>query len=81
MNFALSNLADEADAGAVIAQLEETIGKLTKDIGALEGRLNNTGYVERAPEHLVNETRDQLAQKKAERDDLAARLDSLKANS
>ncbi|MCA9293340.1 MAG: valine--tRNA ligase [Phycisphaerales bacterium] len=59
----------EADAGALKAQLEETIKKLMKDVGALEGRLNNKGYTDKAPAHLVQQTRDQLQQKQ---DELAA---------
>lgn len=33
---------------------------LEKSIGGLEGRLANKSYTEKAPEHLVNETREQL---------------------
>ena len=58
----------QADAGALKAQLEEAIVKLTKDVAALEGRLNNKGYADRAPAQLVQQTRDQLQQK---RDELA----------
>jgi hypothetical protein len=41
----------------------------------LEGRLNNPGYAQRAPEKLVQQTRDELGAKQAERDLVRATLD------
>jgi len=58
-------------------RLTEQIAGLDKDIKALEGRLNNPGYVDKAPEHMVNETRAQLAAKQSERDAAAKSLDGL----
>ncbi|MGE5609588.1 MAG: valine--tRNA ligase [Bacillota bacterium] len=40
--------------------------ELTKQIGALKGRLANKAYAEKAPAHLVQQTRDQLAEAEAE---------------
>jgi valyl-tRNA synthetase len=40
--------------------------ELEKAIGAMEGRLANKGYTDKAPPHLVQQTRDQLAEAKAE---------------
>jgi len=45
--------------------LEERLATTHKDIQALEGRLSNANYVEKAPAKLVEETKDQLEEKKA----------------
>ena len=39
--------------------------KLTKEIGGLEGRLNNEAFVAKAPEKVVAEQRARLADAKA----------------
>ncbi|MGP1310068.1 MAG: valine--tRNA ligase [Phycisphaerales bacterium] len=67
----LSDLVDAADPGAAGAErgrLEAKLADLDKSIAALEGRLANPGYAERAPAHLVQQTRDQLAAQQADRD-------------
>ena len=48
----------DAERGRLTKRFEE----LEKSRGALQGRLNNKGYVEKAPAHLVQQTRDQLAE-------------------
>jgi valyl-tRNA synthetase len=48
------------DIDAERARLEKGIDKATKDVGALERRLSNPRYVDRAPAHVVKETRDKL---------------------
>ncbi|MFU8827857.1 MAG: hypothetical protein ACNA8P_00305, partial [Phycisphaerales bacterium] len=58
-------------------QLEESRAKLAKDIAALEGRLANKGYTDKAPAHLVEETRKQLEQKKSELAAVTKRLEEL----
>jgi valyl-tRNA synthetase len=73
----LSDLADQVDAGAERERLSKLIADLDKSIGALEGRLANPGYADRAPKHLVDQTRDQLAKAKGERDAAAASLQRL----
>jgi valyl-tRNA synthetase len=40
--------------------------ELSKQIGAMKGRLANPGYIAKAPPHLVKQTQDQLAQAEAE---------------
>ncbi len=49
-------------------RLDKRLVDVRKNVAALSGRLNNEGYVQRAPAHLVQQTRDQLeaAQKEAE---------------
>ncbi len=54
------------DANAEAQRLEARRAELEKDVAALESRLNNRGYVEKAPAHLVQQTRDELAEKQRE---------------
>lgn len=75
--YALSNLADALDPAAERASLEIQVTKLDKEIAALSGRLNNPGYAQKAPPKLVEESKAQLAQKEAERDAAARRLQEL----
>ncbi len=62
----ISGLTDEVDAGAERARLEKKVEDLSKSIAALEGRLNNPGYADKAPAKLVQQTRDQLTAQQAE---------------
>jgi valyl-tRNA synthetase len=59
--IALSEMVDAADQGAEIDRLTKKAGELRGQIGGLEGRLSNKGYVDNAPAHLIVETRAQLA--------------------
>ena len=72
----LSDMVDAADAGAERDRLTKLADELRGQIGGLGGRLGNAGYVDNAPEHLVQETRDQLAAAEA---DLQATLSALQA--
>lgn len=45
--------------------LEKRLAQTKIEVGGLEGRLSNPNYVEKAPEHLVEESRQQLEEKKA----------------
>ncbi|MBL8745133.1 MAG: class I tRNA ligase family protein [Phycisphaerae bacterium] len=74
---ALSNLVDAAEPSDEKARLTEALARLEKDIGVIEGRLNNPGYAAKAPPHLVEETRQSLSKKQAERDAMRARLADL----
>ncbi|MBL8990188.1 MAG: valine--tRNA ligase [Phycisphaerae bacterium] len=73
----LSGAVEALDAGAERERLEKLITELEKSIGALEGRLANPGYAQRAPAKLVEESRQQLEAKKAERDAARASLGRL----
>jgi len=77
VEHSLSGLADELDAGAQRERLEKELADLDASIHALEGRLSNPGYTEKAPAHLVEQTRAELAQKQQDRGSLAAALDAL----
>jgi valyl-tRNA synthetase len=64
----LSDLADAVDAASERARLSKLIADLEKSIATLDGRLSNPGYADKAPAHMVQQTRDQLTKAKAERD-------------
>jgi valyl-tRNA synthetase len=49
------------DADEEKKRVEKAISEKEKSINALKGRLSNEKYVSKAPEKLVQETRDQLA--------------------
>jgi len=70
-------LHDQLDADAEKTRLSKRREEVSKSIKALEGRLNNKGYTEKAPAHLVRQTRDQLADAKAELEKLEAELKAL----
>ncbi|MFG0327118.1 MAG: valine--tRNA ligase [Phycisphaerales bacterium JB037] len=72
--LALGNLRDAVDAGAERARLEKHIDQLQSSIAALEKRLSNPGYTDKAPAHLVQQTRDELDSTRGE---LAASLEAL----
>lgn len=59
----LSDLTDAVDTGAEKDRLMTELAAIEKSVSALEGRLANPGYAERAPAHLVQQTRDELAAK------------------
>ncbi|MCE7974345.1 MAG: valine--tRNA ligase [Leptolyngbya sp. PLA1] len=74
--YRLSNLADQIDAGAEKDRLTRLVADLTKSKATLEGRLANPGYAQKAPPHMVQQTKDQLAKAEAE---LAAASTALEA--
>ena len=59
-------LADIIDVAEEKARLEKALGKLAKEMGGLRGRLNNPKFVASAPEEVVVESRELLAQKEEE---------------
>ena len=63
--FALP-LADIIDVEEEKARLEKSLGKLQKEIGGLKARLDNPKFAESAPEEVVSEARDNLAQREDE---------------
>jgi valyl-tRNA synthetase len=84
VEYRLSDLADPAaagetgvDTGAEKARLEKLIADLDKSIGTLEGRLSNPGYAQKAPPHMVQQTKDQLDKAKTERQAAATTLAGL----
>ena len=75
--YRLSDLADAVDASVEKERLTKELEDLNKSIAGLEGRLSNPGYTDKAPEHLVNQTRAELEQKIQDRDSMKASLDKL----
>ncbi|MCR9076960.1 MAG: class I tRNA ligase family protein, partial [bacterium] len=75
--YQLSNLADALDAGAERERLEKELASIEKNMKGIQGRLSNPGYVDKAPEHLVQQTRDQLAQLEKDHAATKAALDKL----
>jgi len=75
----LSGLAGDvkADSRAERAHLEATLAELEKSIATLEKRLSNPGYTDKAPAHLVQQTRDQLTKLQSERDAAKTSLERL----
>jgi len=69
--FALS-LAGVIDVEAEQARLDKETAKVTKEIEGIDGRLCNAGFIERAPEKVVTET-------KARREELGKQLEKLGA--
>jgi valyl-tRNA synthetase len=59
-------IADLIDVAEEKARLEKVLAKLGKEIGGLKGRLSNPKFVESAPEEVVDETRENLAQREEE---------------
>ena len=58
-------------------KLSQQLEKLKNEIYALEKRLSNKGYVDKAPANLVQETRDSLADKKRESTHIAEEINSI----
>jgi valyl-tRNA synthetase len=75
--FRLSELADAVDAGAERARLTRACEELTKSITTLESRLANPGYAQRAPAHLVEQTRQQIITLQSELAAAQAALDAI----
>ena len=59
------------------ARLQADLGNLEKQLGALEGRLGNPGFVERAPAHVVEAERAKGDEWRARRDLLRTRIEAL----
>ena len=49
-------------------------GELQKEIQTYEGRLANPGYAQKAPPHMVEETKTKLAKAKEELSAVTSRL-------
>ncbi len=70
-------LAGVIDFGAEKARLEKELEKTAKDIASIDGRLNNAGFVAKAPPAVIEETRErreELDQKAGQVKQAIARL-------
>lgn len=70
-------LHDLVDSEEEKVRLTKLIGEAQKQVKGLQGRLSNKSYTDKAPEKLVQQTRDQLAARQAELDSLQQQLSSL----
>ncbi|MBI1181814.1 MAG: valine--tRNA ligase [Alphaproteobacteria bacterium] len=73
-------LADVIDFDAEKARLRKEIDKASKEMAGIDGRLNNPGFVSKAPEHVVEEQRerrDEIAQLVGTLHQAIARLEAL----
>ena len=75
--YRLSNMADAVDDDAERERLTKQRADLEKSIGALKGRLSNPGYTDKAPAHLVEQTRGTLAAAEADLAAVIAALENL----
>ena len=69
--------APTVDRGEERARLRAQIAKLEAEIARSQTKLDNTGFVERAPQAVIDKERAKLAGYLADRDELDARLLSL----
>ena len=69
---------DSIDLTPIITKLERQDEKLQKEIGKLNGMLNNERFVANAPEDVLEKNRTQLADASAKREKVLEQLSSLK---
>ena len=65
------------DVPALCAKLEKNLSKVEKEIASLSGRLNNPGFVNKAPETVIQGAKDSLAEAEAQQVILRERLQRL----
>jgi valyl-tRNA synthetase len=71
-------LAGLIDVQKEIERLEAELRRNDAEIARAGGKLNNKGFVEKAPRHVVEEERAKLEQYRGVREKLAERLASLR---
>ena len=74
--FALP-LADVIDVDAEKARLTRDIGKVEGEIKKISGKLGNQGFLDKAPEAVIEENKARLAEEEARRDKLQSALTRL----
>ncbi len=70
-------LAGLVDLEQEIARLHKAIAETEHEIQRAEGMLANEAFVTKAPEHVVQQQRDRLAEQQERRARLEARLQAL----
>ena len=65
------------DIDAEKARLDKALGKLEKEAGSIRGRLNNQGFVAKAPAHVIEQAKEQLADLEQTIEKTKASLDRL----
>lgn len=70
-------LAGLFDAAKELARLTKQEAKLVKELSQLEGRLNNKSFVDKAPEAVVAEVREQAAELRGKLEAVQAKMQQL----
>ena len=70
-------LASLVDPEKEKARIQKEIERVSSDIARANGKLNNQGFVSKAPAHVVEEERGKLASAKEMLGKLRERLDAL----
>jgi valyl-tRNA synthetase len=70
---------DSIDLSSIISKLEKQDEKLQKEIGKLNGMLNNEKFVANAPEDVLVKNRESLADAQTKKEKVLEQLNSLKA--
>ncbi|MGE4198852.1 MAG: hypothetical protein AB7G11_17220 [Phycisphaerales bacterium] len=78
-DLVLSNLTDRVDVGTEKDRLAKELAEKTKAAGLISKRLENPGYVAKAPPKLVEESKAQLATLEAEIAGLSKQLEAIGA--
>ena len=71
-------LGDLVDFAKEIARLQKELDNITKEIGRAEGKLNNAGFVAKAPAALVEAEKEKLAANRVKAASLESRIAELK---
>ncbi|AWK44014.1 MULTISPECIES: valine--tRNA ligase [Photorhabdus] len=72
-------MAGLVDKEAELSRLNKELEKLDKEIGAIEGKLSNEGFVSRAPEAVVAKERERLANCNTSKEKLLAQKETIAA--
>ncbi|MFD1418769.1 valine--tRNA ligase [Companilactobacillus keshanensis] len=73
-------LAELIDLDEEIARQEEEMSKMDKEINRLNKKLSNDNFVKKAPEKVVDEQKEKLADYQSRQAKISQRIDQLKAN-
>ncbi|MBE9045609.1 valine--tRNA ligase [Pleurocapsales cyanobacterium LEGE 10410] len=66
------------DVAALQGKLQKKLDKIEKDIKSLTGRLNNPGFINKAPAEVIQTAKDDLAEAQKQAEILRERLERLK---
>ena len=72
----MANLIDKDEE---IARLSKEIDKLDKEISRLDGKLSNDGFIQKAPEDVVEKERHKLEDARNHRERLDDQLEKIRA--
>jgi valyl-tRNA synthetase len=71
-------LAGLIDIGQEVARLEKELASLNAEVERVEKKLNNEGYVSKAPAHVVEQERAKGQDYRDKRDKVLARIAELR---